>query len=289
MEDCPGQDEARASDSTIEECNGSPSSHLMIDSGCTRHLIGSSLAHFIEKRELVSKRMIRMANGSQCSSSMMVTARIPLHNGNTLVVSKALYTPELKGSYISVGQLSDIEGTRLTFVRDKLFIQRGSGTKKSTIGVAERSNNNLYFLRVREQSSEERLAAVHSDVDYALNLHCRLGHPDVRVLRKAIKEGSITGLPKEMKMKSFGDCIICTQGKTRRKKMGKARHPVSVIGEILHVDASTDHPRMKNGVTGYQIIIDGCSRYRWINFFKKRTENPDKIVSRVKVLQKALI
>ena len=211
VEDCPGPDEARASDSTIEECNGSPSSHLMIDSGCTRHLIGSSLAHFIEKREPVSKRMIQMANGSQCSSSLMVTARIPLHNGNTLVVSKALYTPELKGSYISVGQLSDIEGMRLTFVRDKLFIQRGSGTKKSTIGVAERSNNNLYFLRVREQSSEERLAAVHSDIDYALNLHCRLGHPDVRVLRKATKEGSITGLPKEMRMKSFGDCIICTQ------------------------------------------------------------------------------
>jgi hypothetical protein len=212
---------------SVDECNGVGSQTLdvMVDSGCTTHIIGRRHASFIVKKEACAQRAVGLADGTERVTTCKVNVRFPLANGTHLCVEDALFVKEFESSYLSVGQWTRKPGIKLKFQGDLMIIsERDEATGMKRTICTSRRRGNLYYLGV-QMGGEELGANLVTELDLAFDLHCRMGHPHLSVLRKALRDGSITGLPKDILAKNLRSCDVCIQGKTKRKKKGGSRPP----------------------------------------------------------------
>ena len=294
-----------------EQCFGVSSNTVLVDSGCTRHMIGRNHQKFITRRRRIPPRSVLLPDGSSREATETVTARYPLANGKFLVVNDALYVEEFQGSFLSLGQMTRRKGMSILFEGKKMVIRTKGRGFSHLITEAERCKDNLYLLPLASLKqrhlmesirifangdrgelvevvgcAEDDTAPEPTKEQQAHDLHCRMGHPNISVLRKMIKEQSIAGLPDnaEELLKNFRHCELCTQGKQKRRRRKGKRRPTPLFG-YLFVDSSPGHPKLPGGQTGFQVIVDDYSKYRYINLYKLKTENPDVIVNRVKILK----
>ena len=113
----------------------------------------------------------------------------------------------------------------------------------------------------------------------AMDMHVRYGHINAANLRKICKDKAIEGIPHQFLSATLGKCQHCVAGKMKRKVKGKSQDKPNEVGDIVFADSSPGHPSLPDQRTGFQIALDGKSSWRWVNVYKRKTENPDVLLS----------
>ena len=113
----------------------------------------------------------------------------------------------------------------------------------------------------------------------AMEMHIRFGHKSASDLRKICKDQSIEGISHQFLSAVLKKCPHCTAGKMKRKVKGKPQEEPKEVGEYVDADSSPGHPSLPDKRTGFQLTVERKSKWRWVNIYKNKTENPKVLLS----------
>ncbi|MCI18721.1 gag-pol polyprotein, partial [Trifolium medium] len=145
-------------------------------------------------------------------------------------LENVLLVKGLTANLISISELCD-QGLKVNFTQSECLVTDDNG---EILMKGARSKDNCYLWVSREgDNSSTCLIAKEDEVKL---WHQRLGHLNLRSMKKAITEEAIRGLPK-LKIEEgniYGECQIGKQTKTSHQKL---QHLATAkVLELLHMD-----------------------------------------------------
>jgi histone deacetylase 1/2 len=100
--------------------------------------------------------------------------------------------------------------------------------------------------------------------------HLRLGHPNGRTLKLALKLCNISVSSNENDVSNF--CTACCMGKAHRLHSTQSQTIYSQPLELVFSDLWGPAPSTSSGFNYYITFIDAYSRYTWIYLIKSKSE-----------------
>src|ERR1044072_65061 len=106
--------------------------------------------------------------------------------------------------------------------------------------------------------------------------HQRLGHLNLKSMKKVIYEDAIRGLPK-LAIEEGKICGECQIGKQTRMSHKKLQHLTTTkVLELLHMDLMGPMQVESPGGKRYVFVcVDDFSRFTWINFIREKSDTFD--------------
>ena len=203
----------------------------LYDSGCTNHI--SPYRGKFENFERTSPQSFKAANKQSFSTIGKGDLVINVPNGDSftkLQLTDMQYSPNVAYTLVSIGRL-DKEGFTALFGHGRCVLRGPDGEK---IGEVQRTGRKAYKVE-----HEEEMASAAEETLTLEQLHRRMGHASIQVIRDLIKNGMVTGIRLEYSPTGTPFfCEACIYGKATRKSVPKIREGerATVFGGEVHSD-----------------------------------------------------
>jgi len=260
-------DEAFVAAETVESSEAAE----LYDSGCTNHI--SPYRNKFENFERTSPRPFKAANKQTFSTIGKGDLVVNVPNGDTftkLRLTDVQYSPNVAYTLVSIGRL-DEEGFTAQFGHGKCVLRGPDGVK---IGEVQRTTRKAYKVE-----HEEGMANAAEETLTLEQLHCRMGHASIQVIRDLIRHGMVTGLRLEYTPTGTPFfCESCVYGKATRKSVPKIREGerATVFGGEIHSDLWGKSPVESKGGKNYMdTYIDDKTRLTHVYFLRTKDEQPN--------------
>ena len=180
------------------------------------------------------------------------------------------YSPNVAYTLVSIGRLDD-EGFTAKFGQGKCVLL---GPDEEKVGEVMRTARRAYKVEREEgtvSAAEETLTLE--------NLHRRMGHALIQVIRDLVTKGMVTGVRLEYTPTGTPFfCESCVYGKATRKSVPKIREGerATVFGGEIHSDLWGKSPVESKGGKNYMdTYIDDKTRLTHVYFLRTKDEQPD--------------
>lgn len=194
-------------------------------------------------------------------------------NGETILeLSETLFVPDLRTNLISIGKVTDA-GYNVIFRDSEAEVVDRSGN----ILITAKRESGLYYLHGLNNTQcknaiELNVTTITPKENSLQDWHFRMGHLNVKVLKEAIKTGSIVGVKMEDSSDDF-QCRVCLQGKMSRPPFPRESKRSTTPGEVIHSYLCGPMRVESHGKSLYFItFINDCSRWTEILFIKRKSD-----------------
>ena len=229
------------------------------DSGATHHVTNDAQS-LADPALYQGSDQLQIANGSgltiySTGSSSLISRSYPLKLSNILLV------PETRKKLLSVYRLTNDNSVFVEFHADYCVVKDEETGRPLLQGTVK---DGLYLLK--QAHSPEANMGERTSLN---NWHCRLGHPNLRLLHNVI---STYGLP-IFSGNKIDSCDACLSSKSHRLPYSKSPHQTSKPLEIIHSDLWGPSPVISyNGNRYYVCFIDDFTRYTWLYPLKLKSD-----------------
>lgn len=214
---------------------------------------------------------VRLADGLIIKAAGSGSALVPLLKGS----HSALIVPSLREPLLSISAFCD-DGMSVVFTKSNahLYASHQLHIDASPIATAPREGN-LYYLSPGQVKppSHTSGASYHLPTtdDSLMSWHCRLGHPNLRVVKKLLKSLDIPcGLAND---EDVSRCPVCVQGKWNRPGFhSRGAFRARCVGEIIHLDVSSFPTPSREGYKYYFSFIDDFSKFSTAYLLKSKDQ-----------------
>ena len=182
------------------------------------------------------------------------------------------YSPNVVFTLVSIGRL-DEEGYEANFGHGKCVLLGPDGEKLGEVMKTEQKT-----CRVEH---EEEMANVVEEALTLDQLHRRMGHTSIQVIRDLIAQSMVVGI--RLKYTPTGTpffCESCIYGKATRKSIPKIHKGecTTIFGGEIHSDLWGKSPvKLKGGKNYMDTYIDDKTRLTHIFFLRMKDEQPMRI------------
>lgn len=248
----------------------------MVDSGCSGHMTGN-MSWFTSLRHC-SGGTVTFANKSKCN----VSGKGMIELNRKISVDKVSLVNGLKYDLLSVHQLCLNGKNKVVFTDNSCYVKSISTGRILLKGFVE----NGVYLTDPEFNPEEHLCLASKSESTNL-WHRRMGHVNIRLLKRLQIQGLVRGLP-EVSEDLKKVCEPCTRGKQSRTSFPfKNAVSTSKPLQLVHMDLCGPMRTKSRGGNSYVfVIVDDYSRFTWVIFIANKTEVFDEFKSWVKVTER---
>ncbi|MCI14113.1 putative gag-pol polyprotein, partial [Trifolium medium] len=157
---------------------------------------------------------------------------------------------------------------KVNFTKSECLV---TDVKGEVVMKGTRSKDNCYLWVPKENTNLS--TCLTSKEDEVKLWHQRLGHLNLRGMKKAITEEAIKRLPK-LKIEESNICGECQIGKQTRMSHQKLQHMVtSKVLEQLHMDLIGPMQVESLGGKRYVfVVVDDFSIFTWVNFIREKSD-----------------
>lgn len=234
------------------------------DSGCSRHMTGEK--NFLEKIKSYTNSHVVFGDGAK--GKIKGIGKLSLAGSPSL--DDVLLVEGLTANLISISQLCD-QGLHVSFTKSECIVTNDEGQE---LMKGERSKDNCYMW-IPEHTSQHTKSYTAREDQVEL-WHKKLGHLNLKSMKKIIKEEAIRGIP-NLKIEEGRICGECQIGKQTKVPHKKLQHLVtSDILQLLHMDLMG--PMQTESLAGKKYVfvcVDDFSRYTWVEFLREKSDTFD--------------
>ncbi|CAM8895490.1 unnamed protein product [Rhodiola kirilowii] len=195
------------------------------DSGCSAHMTGNP-THLVHIKHINKRKFVTFGDGGKGQVIGCGTLKVP----DLPELDDVLLVDGLKVNLINISQLCD-GGHHVKFTHDSCRVLDKDG---ESLMEGIRSSNNCYLLGTVGTVAET--SCLVSQTDKMELWHRRLGHLNLKNLKKVSTESLIQGLPKVKGDLDVvcGECQIIKQTKVSHQKINQIN--TSRPLELIHMD-----------------------------------------------------
>src|ERR1044072_5238622 len=234
------------------------------DSGCSRHMTG--MKNYLVDLKAYATSYMTFGDGAKGK----IRGIGKLTRTGSPLLDDVLLVEGLTANLIRISQLCD-QGLEVRFSKEECLVL---GEDQETVKKGARSKDNFYMWMSQEDCKMTRCLLTKED---EVKLwHKKLGHLNLKSMRRIISEEVVRGLPK-MKIDEGKICGECQIGKHTKMPHKKLQHLTTTkVLELLHMDLVGPMQVESLGGKKYVFVcVDDFSRYAWINFIREKSDTFD--------------
>jgi hypothetical protein len=194
--------------------------------------------------------------------------------GKRIVLTNALYVPDLGCKLVSIGKLHESGKSILMPANDQTVMMIKN--KRGECLMTARKDGGLYIMEAKpliESIAESRIVSGSNQL-----IHQRMGHAGESKMKALIKSGQVKILKIDGVDNKLGICSACKLGKMRRKnKKSYRRNKERRVLGTVHTDIAGPFPEGKGKFKYFITFRDEKSRHGRVYFMKSRNEALDKL------------
>jgi hypothetical protein len=255
---------------------------LIVDSGCTSHMIKSP-EFFTKHKEY--RTPVRVANNHVVYSVAIGSSYIADGNGMIIELKDTLLVPDLAKNLMSVKKITK-DGYKVIFGGDLITFEHMDNPNLDLQGSTSHEDG-LYHLHspLIEQDAERTeaiLFATQTPLSSLTLWHHRMGHTSFDNLIKMKNAGVHECFDINTKSHTVEKplCYDCISGKMTNKYSKEPRNRATKPGEIIHVDLCGPLPTPSiEGYRYFLVMIDDLTSWNEVIFLANKSEFSQHVIT----------